>query len=182
MRADRFRWHIGVLCREIRQLGRPGDYSPARRQALLAFAPRDYARFSPTFGNRPALPISLTEGTPEPASQAFLTSFVTEVWVEKDPSKDKGNILAETANLEYVERKYMGGSTPVEHDVKRALLVDDHKLFRHALDVLLWGQAGFRENVHAGSFDEARRVLANHRNTLDCAVVDLDLCEEQGSD
>jgi len=88
--------------------------------------------------------------------------------------------LAERANLEDVENIHMGGTTNGNQEVKRALLVDDHDLFRYALDVLLEGQAGFSENVHAGSLAEARRVLMSQRNRLDCAVVDLNLCSGPG--
>ena len=84
--------------------------------------------------------------------------------------------MAERANIEYIENIYMGGSTHGEQDVKRALLVDDHDLFRHALDVMLTGHAGFGGNVHAGSLVEARQVLMAQRNKLDCAVINLDLC------
>jgi DNA-binding NarL/FixJ family response regulator len=84
--------------------------------------------------------------------------------------------LAERANLEYVENIYTGGSTHGGQDVKRALLVDDHDLFRHALDVILKRHAGFSDNVHAGTLSEARQVLMAQRNRLDCAVIDLDMC------
>jgi DNA-binding NarL/FixJ family response regulator len=84
--------------------------------------------------------------------------------------------LAEGANLEYVEYIHMGSSTQGNQEVKRALLVDDHNLFRNALDLLLEGQAGFSENVHAGSLAEARQVLMGQRGRLGCAVINLDLC------
>jgi DNA-binding NarL/FixJ family response regulator len=100
---------------------------------------------------------------------------LTEAGVGKDSPRVKGNILAERANLEYVENN-MGGSAHGEQEANRALLVDDHDLFRHALDVMLKGQAGFSENVHAKSLVEARQVLMAQRNRLDCAVIDLDLC------
>jgi DNA-binding NarL/FixJ family response regulator len=64
--------------------------------------------------------------------------------------------------------------------VKRALLVDNHELFRHALDVMLTTHAGFSENVHAGTLVEARQVLMAQRKWLDCAVIDLDPCDGLG--
>lgn len=87
--------------------------------------------------------------------------------------------MAERANLEYVE-KNTGGFTHGEQEMKRVLLVDDHDLFRHALDVMLKGKAGFSDNVHAGSLVEARQVLMAQRNRLDCAVIDLDFCDGHG--
>ena len=88
--------------------------------------------------------------------------------------------MAERANLEYVENN-MGGSAHGEQEANRALLVDDHDLFRHALDVMLKGQAGFSENVHAKSLVEARQVLMAQRHRLDCAVIDLNFCDGRGT-
>ena len=62
---------------------------------------------------------------------------------------------------------------------KRALLVDDHDLFREVLGVVLERAAGLGKSVHAGSPAEARRALDDHKegrgNRFSLAVVDLDL-------
>lgn len=63
---------------------------------------------------------------------------------------------------------------------KRALLVDDHGLFREALGVVLERRAGLGGSVHAGSLAEARRALDGRREGrgsrwFDLTVVDLDL-------
>lgn len=58
---------------------------------------------------------------------------------------------------------------------KRALLVDDHDLFREVLGVVLQHHAGFDTSVHAGSPAEARRALEGRGSRLGLAVVDLDL-------
>jgi DNA-binding NarL/FixJ family response regulator len=106
----------------------------------------------------------------------LLTLALTEAGVGKNSPTDKGKTLAERANIEYIENIYTGDSTQGEQDVMRALLVDDHDLFRYALDVMLTRRAGFSENVQAGSLVEARQALMAQRNRLDCAVIDLDLC------
>jgi DNA-binding NarL/FixJ family response regulator len=63
---------------------------------------------------------------------------------------------------------------------KRALLVDDHDLFREVLGVVLERRAGLGGSVHAGSPAEARRALGDHKEgrvscRFDLAVVNLDL-------
>jgi len=63
---------------------------------------------------------------------------------------------------------------------KRALLVDDHGLFREVLGVVLERRAGFDECFRAGSPTEARRALGEHKEgrvgrRFDLAVVNLDL-------
>lgn len=66
-----------------------------------------------------------------------------------------------------------------DEPTKRALLVDDHGVFREVLGVVLERHAGFGESVHAGSLVEARRALDDRRNGcgswFDLAIVDLDL-------
>lgn len=66
---------------------------------------------------------------------------------------------------------------------KRALLVDDHGVFREVLGIVLEHHAGFGESVHASSLAEARRalnVLKNGRGEFGLAVVDLDLPGGEG--
>jgi DNA-binding NarL/FixJ family response regulator len=58
--------------------------------------------------------------------------------------------------------------------VKRALLVEDHSLFREVLAVILEGHTDLKHNVQASSLAEARRVLAELDTKVDLAIVDLD--------
>jgi DNA-binding NarL/FixJ family response regulator len=60
--------------------------------------------------------------------------------------------------------------------MKRALLVDNHELFRQVLGVVLEYHAGFDECLQAGSPTEARRALEGHESCrFDLAMVNLDL-------
>jgi DNA-binding NarL/FixJ family response regulator len=61
--------------------------------------------------------------------------------------------------------------------MKRALLVDDHDLFRKTLVVVLEQHTTLTENVQAGSLTEAHRILDDLDREVDLAVVDLDLPE-----
>jgi two-component system, NarL family, nitrate/nitrite response regulator NarL len=64
---------------------------------------------------------------------------------------------------------------------RRALLVDDHALFRAGLALICEEHTSLGENVQAGSLADARRVLSS-RNSDDfaLAIVDLDLPDEDG--
>ena len=59
--------------------------------------------------------------------------------------------------------------------MKRALLVDDHDLFRQVLGVVLEEHTDLKENFQAGSLGEARLILADLHSRVDLAVIDLDL-------
>jgi two-component system nitrate/nitrite response regulator NarL len=64
---------------------------------------------------------------------------------------------------------------------KRALLVDDHDLFREVLAVIFEQVTDLRDNVQAGSAAEARRILSGpNGNDFALAVVDLDLPDGGG--
>jgi two-component system response regulator DesR len=65
--------------------------------------------------------------------------------------------------------------------MKRALLVEDHALFREGLALLLEWRTGL-ESVEAGSFDEGRRVLSDLRGTADVAIINLNLPDGDGSE
>jgi two-component system, NarL family, response regulator DesR len=54
------------------------------------------------------------------------------------------------------------------------LLVDDHRLFREALALLLKWQTGF-DIVQAGSVAEAQRVLGGSLEEVGLAFIDIDL-------
>jgi DNA-binding NarL/FixJ family response regulator len=66
---------------------------------------------------------------------------------------------------------------------KRALLVDDHNLFRGILAVICEEHTELGGNVQAGSLTEARRLLSttsDQASDFALAIVDLDLPEEGG--
>jgi DNA-binding response OmpR family regulator len=67
---------------------------------------------------------------------------------------------------------------------KRALLVDDHNLFRGILAVMCEKHTELSSNVQAGSLTEARRLLSattsGQASDFALAIVDLDLPEEGG--
>lgn len=58
---------------------------------------------------------------------------------------------------------------------RRALLVDDHDIFRQVLAILLERRVGIDENLQANSVAEARAIVDVHDDLLHLAVVDLDL-------
>ncbi len=63
--------------------------------------------------------------------------------------------------------------------MRRVLLVDDHSLFREALGtVLVWD--GFDQDHHARSGPEGAERLARLDDSIDVAVVGLDLDEASG--
>ena len=69
--------------------------------------------------------------------------------------------------------------------MKRALLVDDHNLFREVLGLVLERRAGLGGSVHAGSPAEARRALDDRKeegrgSRFDLAIVNLNLPDGSG--
>lgn len=58
---------------------------------------------------------------------------------------------------------------------KRALIVDDHDLFRQMLALLLSWYTDLKENIQAESREDARKALNEPESNIDLAVVDLDL-------
>lgn len=64
--------------------------------------------------------------------------------------------------------------------MKRALLVEDHHLFREALAVVLKEETDLKGNVQVGSLAEARRALGRLSGEIDLVIVDLDLPDGDG--
>jgi DNA-binding NarL/FixJ family response regulator len=65
--------------------------------------------------------------------------------------------------------------------MKRVLIVAGHNAFRETLaQTLKWG--GFEEVSEAESAAEGRRLLATLRGSIDVAVVELDLPDEEGTE
>jgi DNA-binding NarL/FixJ family response regulator len=84
-------------------------------------------------------------------------------------------------SLSRIRGKALSATTDSERTrTTRALLVDDHDLFRDLLGVLLEQHLGFEKSLHAGSLAEARRLLDDRGSEVDLAVVDLDLPGENG--
>ena len=65
--------------------------------------------------------------------------------------------------------------------VKWLLLVEDKALFREGLALLLEWHTGL-SSVQAGSLAEAKRILSDTKDWPACAIVDLDLPDEDGID
>jgi DNA-binding NarL/FixJ family response regulator len=64
----------------------------------------------------------------------------------------------------------------------RAMLVDDHNVFRECLALVLERHTEFKECVQARSLAEAREVLGDSHRNLDLTIVDLDLANGGGPD
>jgi diguanylate cyclase (GGDEF)-like protein len=63
----------------------------------------------------------------------------------------------------------------------KVLLVDDHGLFRHGLEMLLSGQHIFREILHAATGQEALDLQAQHPD-IDLVLLDYNLGADHGLD
>jgi diguanylate cyclase (GGDEF) domain len=63
----------------------------------------------------------------------------------------------------------------------KVLLVDDHGLFRHGLEMLLSGQNIFREVLHAATGQEALALQAQHSD-IDLVLLDYNLGTDHGLD
>jgi DNA-binding NarL/FixJ family response regulator len=63
--------------------------------------------------------------------------------------------------------------------MKRALLIEDHALFRESLALLLGWRLGL-ESIEAGSLAEGRRVLSDVKGMADFAIINLDLPDGDG--
>jgi two-component system response regulator PhoP len=66
--------------------------------------------------------------------------------------------------------------------MKRALLVEDHHLFRELLAIVLEEETDLQESVQAGSLAEARQLLRGLDGTIDVAIVDVDLPNGEGKE
>lgn len=64
--------------------------------------------------------------------------------------------------------------------MKRALLVEDHAVFRAALAAVLEEHTNLEKTVQAGSLPEARRISGHLTGEVDLVIVDLDLPEGEG--
>ena len=64
--------------------------------------------------------------------------------------------------------------------MKRALLVEDHAVFREALAAVLEEHTDLEKTVQAGSLPEVRRIWAHLTGEVDLVVVDLDLPNGDG--
>jgi DNA-binding NarL/FixJ family response regulator len=64
--------------------------------------------------------------------------------------------------------------------VKRALLVEDHRLIREGLAVILEECTDLKMTVQAESLAEARRIWGHLPGGIDIAIVDLDLPNSEG--
>jgi DNA-binding NarL/FixJ family response regulator len=65
--------------------------------------------------------------------------------------------------------------------VNRALLVEDHAVFRQALAAILEAHTDLKKTFQAGSFPEARRISGHLSGEVDLVVVDLDLPNGEGT-
>ena len=64
--------------------------------------------------------------------------------------------------------------------MKRALLVEDHAVFREALAIMLEEHTDLKKTIQARSFPEARRISGHPSGEIDLVVVDLDLPNDEG--
>ena len=64
--------------------------------------------------------------------------------------------------------------------MSQALVVEDLRLFREALAVMLEGQTDLKMTIQAGSLAEAREVWERLSGDIDLAIVDLDLKNGDG--
>jgi two-component system, OmpR family, response regulator PhoP len=64
--------------------------------------------------------------------------------------------------------------------VKRALLVEDHRLLRECLAVTLEEHMDLKNTLQAGSLAEARQFWGHLPSEVDLAIVDLDLPNGEG--
>ena len=65
--------------------------------------------------------------------------------------------------------------------MKRALLVEDHAVFREALAAILEEHTDFKKKtIQARSFPEVRRISGHLSGEVDLIVVDLDLPNDEG--
>ena len=64
--------------------------------------------------------------------------------------------------------------------MKRALLVEDHAVFRAALAAVLEEHTDLKKTVQTDSLPEARRISGHLSGEVDLVVVDLDLPNGEG--
>ena len=64
--------------------------------------------------------------------------------------------------------------------MKRVLLIEDHRLIRECLTVMLEDRIELKTTVQAGSLADARRIWGHLPGEIDMAIVDLDLPNSEG--
>jgi DNA-binding NarL/FixJ family response regulator len=64
--------------------------------------------------------------------------------------------------------------------VSQALVVEELRLFREALAIMLEEQTDLKKTIQTGSLAEARRVWERLGGDIDLAIVDLDLTNSNG--
>ena len=64
--------------------------------------------------------------------------------------------------------------------MKRVLLVDDNKVYRQVLALVLKWNTELKESAEADSLTQARRVLGNSDRKPDLAIVNLDAANADG--
>ena len=64
--------------------------------------------------------------------------------------------------------------------MKRVLLVEDHRLIRGCLAVMLEDRMDLEMTVQAGSLADVRRIGGHLLSDIDMAIVDLDLPNSEG--
>jgi len=64
--------------------------------------------------------------------------------------------------------------------VKRALLVEEHSLFREALAIMLEEHTDLKRTLQTGSPVEARRLWGRLSGEVDLVIVDLELTSDDG--
>ena len=64
--------------------------------------------------------------------------------------------------------------------MKRVLLVDNNKVYRQVLALVLKWNTELKESAEADSLTQARRVLGNSKGKLDLAIVNLDTANADG--
>jgi DNA-binding NarL/FixJ family response regulator len=64
--------------------------------------------------------------------------------------------------------------------VKRALLVEDHAVFRETLAAILQEHTDLKKTIQARSFPEVRQISGHLSGEVDLIVVDLDLPNDEG--
>jgi two-component system, NtrC family, nitrogen regulation response regulator GlnG len=64
--------------------------------------------------------------------------------------------------------------------MKRVLLVDNNKVYRQVLALVLKWNTELKESAEADSLTQARRVLGNSKGKPDLAIVNLDTANADG--
>jgi DNA-binding NarL/FixJ family response regulator len=79
----------------------------------------------------------------------------------------------------YIRHEITAMSKEEDRQVKQALLVEDHVLFREGLALLLSWRTDL-DCVEAGSLAEGHQVLSDPKGTADIAIISVDLPDGDG--